>query len=229
METAALRHRGLGRRRQVARSSGACCSTPSRSSRTSSRPSSARSRRHGVRLHEPGAAHRRPAGRARAGHHHRRRLPLLRHAQAQVHHRRHPGPRAVHAQHGHRRVDRRPRPRAGRRPQGRARAVAAATRSSPRCCRSRTSWCASTRWTSSTTTQERLRARSAPSSRDFAAKLDDRRPHASSRSRRCTATTSSSTRPTCRGTRARRCSTTSRTCTSRPTATSSTPASRCST
>ena len=31
---------------------------------------------------------------------------------AQVHHRRHPGPRAVHAQHGHRRVDRRPRARA---------------------------------------------------------------------------------------------------------------------
>ena len=39
-----------------------------------------------------------------------------------------PGPRAVHAQHGHRRVDRRPRARADRRPQGRARAVAAATR-----------------------------------------------------------------------------------------------------
>ena len=32
------------------------------------------------RLHQPGAAHRRPAGRARAGHHHRRGLPLLRHA-----------------------------------------------------------------------------------------------------------------------------------------------------
>ena len=45
----------------------------------------------GRRVHEPRAAHRRPAGRARAGHHDRRRLPLLRHAQAQVHHRRHPG------------------------------------------------------------------------------------------------------------------------------------------
>ena len=37
----------------------------------------------------PLAAHRRPGGRARAGHHHRRRLPLLRHAAPQVHHRRH--------------------------------------------------------------------------------------------------------------------------------------------
>ena len=36
----------------------------------------------------------------------------------QVHHRRHPGPRAVHPQHGHRRLDRRPRPRARRRPPG---------------------------------------------------------------------------------------------------------------
>jgi hypothetical protein len=39
--------------------------------------------------HRPVAADRRPARRARAGHHHRRGLPLLRHAQAQVHHRRH--------------------------------------------------------------------------------------------------------------------------------------------
>ena len=54
----------------------------------------------------PLAAHRWPAGGARAGHHHRRRLPLLRHAAAQVHHRRHAGPRAVHPQHGHRRVHR---------------------------------------------------------------------------------------------------------------------------
>ena len=57
----------------------------------------------------PRAAHRRPARRARAGHHDRRRLPLLRDAAAQVHHRRHARPRAVHAQHGHRRVDGRPR------------------------------------------------------------------------------------------------------------------------
>ena len=44
--------------------------------------------------------------RARAGHHHRCRLPLLRHPEPQVHHRRHPRPRAVHPQHGHRRVHR---------------------------------------------------------------------------------------------------------------------------
>ena len=36
--------------------------------------------RPGLGLHQPGPAHRRPAGRAGAGHHHRRRLPLLRHA-----------------------------------------------------------------------------------------------------------------------------------------------------
>ena len=46
-------------------------------------------------------------GRARAGHHDRRRLPLLRDRPAQVHRRRHARPRAVHAQHGHRRLDRR--------------------------------------------------------------------------------------------------------------------------
>ena len=69
------------------------------------------------RVHQPRAAHRRPAGRARAGHHDRRRLPLLRHPEAQVHHRRHARPHAVHAQHGHRRVDRRPRADPRRRPQ----------------------------------------------------------------------------------------------------------------
>ena len=84
--------------------------------------------RQGVRLHQPRAAHRRPAGRAGAGHHDRRRLPLLRHAQAQVHHRRHPGPRAVHAEHGDRRLDRRPRARARRRPQGHDRAEPASRR-----------------------------------------------------------------------------------------------------
>ena len=74
----------------------------------------------------PRAAHRRPAGRARAGHHHRRRLPLLRDARAQVHHRRHPRPHPVHAQHGHRCLDRRRRADPDRRPQRRARAVAPA-------------------------------------------------------------------------------------------------------
>ncbi len=66
-------------------------------------------------VHQPRAADRRPACRARAGHHHRRRLPLLRDAAAQVHHRRHAWAHSVHAQHGDRRVHRRPRDRAGRR------------------------------------------------------------------------------------------------------------------
>ena len=68
----------------------------------------AREPRQGRRVRQPGAAHRRPARRARAGHHHRRRVPLLRHAAAQVRHRRHPGPHPVHPQHGDRRLDRRP-------------------------------------------------------------------------------------------------------------------------
>ncbi len=70
--------------------------------------------RRGVR--RPGAVHRRPARRARAAHHHRRGLSLLRHAQAQVHHRRHPRPHPVHAQHGHRRLH----GRAGHHPDRRA-------------------------------------------------------------------------------------------------------------
>ena len=70
----------------------------------------------------PRAAHRRPARRARAGHHHRRRLPLLRHGQPLVRPRRLPRPRAVHPQHGHRVLDRRRRRAPRRRPQGRARA-----------------------------------------------------------------------------------------------------------
>ena len=45
---------------------------------------------------------------------------------ALVHPRRHAGPRPLHAQHGHRRLDRRPRAGADRRPQGPARAVAPA-------------------------------------------------------------------------------------------------------
>ncbi len=113
------------------------------------------------------------------------------------------------------RVHRRPRADPRRRPQGlleqsRRHAflvVAAAA--------SRTSWCASTRWTSSTGTRT-LRARSTPSSAAFATKLDDPRPHGRARCRRCTATTSSTGRTTCPGTRARRCCTTSSRCTSRP-------------
>ncbi len=65
-------------------------------------------------------ARRRPQRRARAGHHHRRRLPLLRDRPAQVHRRRHARPRAIYPQHGDRRLDRRPRHHPDRRAQGRA-------------------------------------------------------------------------------------------------------------
>ena len=77
-------------------------------------------------VRQPRPADRRPARRARAGHHDRCRLPLLRHAQAQVHHRGHAGAHPVHPQHGDRCVDRRPRPGAGRRAQGHHRAEPAA-------------------------------------------------------------------------------------------------------
>ena len=66
------------------------------------------------------AAARRSDGRARAGHHDRRRLPVLLDRAAQVHRRRHARARAVHPQHGDRRLDRRRRRDPGRRPQGRA-------------------------------------------------------------------------------------------------------------
>ena len=112
----AVRHRRLGRRRQVDADRPPALRLegdlrgPARGRRAH------QSRAMGVRVHEPRAAHRRPAGRAGAGHHDRRRLPLLRHAQAEVHHRRHPRPHPVHAQHGHRRVDRRPRARSSSTP-----------------------------------------------------------------------------------------------------------------
>ena len=64
------------------------------------------------------AARRRPRGRARTGHHHRRRLPLFRDAAAFVHRRRHAGARAIHPQHGDRRLERRSGDPAGRRAQG---------------------------------------------------------------------------------------------------------------
>ena len=79
--------------------------------------------RHDRRRHRFRAPRRRPRRRARAGHHHRRRLPLLRHRPAPLHRRRHARPRAVHAQHGDRRLELRSR-RAPRR--------CAATASSPR-------------------------------------------------------------------------------------------------
>ena len=73
----------------------------------------------------PLAPHRRAAGRARAGDHHRRRLPLLLDRHAQVHHRRRARARAVHAQHGDRGLHRAPRRHPGGRAQGRPHADAA--------------------------------------------------------------------------------------------------------
>ena len=55
------------------------------------------------------APRRRACGRARAGHHDRRRLPLLLDRDAHLHRRRHARPRAIHPQHGDRRLDGRPR------------------------------------------------------------------------------------------------------------------------
>ena len=118
-----VRNRGLGRRRQVD------ADRPAAVRHQVDLRGPARARRGDLeaarrRLREPRAPDRRPARRARAGHHDRRRVPLLRHAAAQVHHRRHARPRAVHAQHGHGRLDGRPGAGPGRRAQGRARAVA---------------------------------------------------------------------------------------------------------
>ena len=76
------------------------------------------------RLRQPRAAHRRPARRARAGDHDRRRLPLVRHAAPPLPARRRARARPVHAQHGHRRLDRGRRRDPARRAQGRGRADA---------------------------------------------------------------------------------------------------------
>ena len=75
-----------------------------------------------LRVRRPRAAHRRPARRARAGDHDRRRLSLLRHSEAAVPARRCAGTRPVHAQHGHGRLDGRARDRARGRASGRRRA-----------------------------------------------------------------------------------------------------------
>ena len=155
---------------------------------------------------QPRAADRRPACRARAGHHHRRRPSLLRHAAAQLHRRRHARPRAVHAQHGHRGIDRRCRHRARRRPPRRGRADPPARVHRLAARRARPSRSPSTRWTSSIGT----RASSTPSPRisPGTSRRCRRRCRSSpSRSARCTATTSSTRRREHRrGTTARRCS-----------------------
>ena len=174
------------------------------------------------RLRQPRPADRRPARRARAGHHDRRRLPLLPHAQAQVHPRRHARPRAVHAQHGHGRLDRGRGADPRRRPQRRDRAVAPAR---------------DHRLAAAHPARRRVREQDGPrrlgrepsSTRSCACSRRCRsRTSHSCRSRRCTATTSSSAPSACPGTRARRCCSTSRSCRSPATATSTTSASPCS-
>ena len=116
----------------------------------------------------------------------------------QVHRRRHAGPRAVHAQHGHRRLDRRLRRDPPRRAEGRAHADAPpqlsrlAARPPPR------------RGRREQDGSRRLLARSA-STRSSGSTARSRsgsgsRTSRSSRSRRCAATTSSSAPRRCRGT-----------------------------
>ena len=158
--SAALPHRRIGRRRQEHADRPAAARRPRHPRRPARRARGARRRRPADR---PRAAHRRPRGRARAGHHDRRRLPLLRDPRAQVHHRRRARPRAVHAQHGDGGRGQRRRGRPRRRDQARARrrgAVSccrrrAATPFSPNCCACRTS---SSRSTSSTRSPMRARA-----------------------------------------------------------------------
>ena len=113
--------------------------------------------RHAGRRPRFRAARRRPRGRARAGHHDRRRLSLLLHRPAQVHRRRHARARAVHAQHGDRRVDRRPRRDPDRRAQGRAHADTPAQLPRVAPGHPARSCSRSTRWTWSATRTRRLR------------------------------------------------------------------------
>ena len=100
-------------------------------------------------------------------------------------------------------------------------------RASRRCCGCRTSCSASTRWTSSTTTRTSSR-RSRTSSGDLASRSTSRDLTFIPISALHGDNVVTRTRRTRRGTRARRCCTTSSTCTSARTATSSTAGSRCS-
>ena len=108
---------------------GACCTTPKlRADGPAGRagirqPALRHAERRRDRFRPAG---RRPRRRARAGHHHRRRLPLLRHRHGASSSSPTARPRAVHPQHGDRRLDRRPRRGAGRRAQGPAHADAPA-------------------------------------------------------------------------------------------------------
>ena len=159
--------------------------------------------RHAGRRARFRAAGRRPGRRARAGHHHRRRLPLLLDRQAQVHRRRHARPRAVHAQHGHRRLDRRPRRDPDRRAQGRADADAPPQLPRVACSASATSCWRSTRWTWSAIRRQIFDAIVADY-RAFAAQHRPRRRHAIPLSALQRRQHHRARRRTCPGTRARR-------------------------
>ena len=187
---AAVRHRRLGRRRQVDADRPAAVRLqvdlrgPARARRADLRAA----RR---RLREPRAADRRPARRARAGHHDRRRLPLLRDAAAQVHHRRHA--RATSSTRAT--WSPAPRPRISRSCWStRARASSsrpAATPPSPRCCGSRTCVVCVNKMDLVDYDEEVFDAIVRRASRDWAARLDDPRRHLHPDLARCTATTSS--------------------------------------
>ena len=91
---APIRHHRIGRRRQEHADRSSSLRHPAALRRSTEAPRSRpapRGRRDG-----PLTRDRRAAGRARAGHHHRRRLPLRRHPDPQIHDRRLPRPRAVH-------------------------------------------------------------------------------------------------------------------------------------
>ena len=159
------------------------------------------------RLRQPRAADRRPAGRARAGDHDRRRLPLVRDAAHAASSSR--TPRATSSTRATWSPARRP-PTSRSCCSTRARAWSsrrAGTPTSPRRSASRTSSSRSTRWTSSTSTRS-ASARSTPTSttcRSGSASATSAR----SRSRRSRATTSSDAPSGCRGGPAARCSSTS--------------------
>ncbi len=121
---AAVLDRGQRGRRQVARSSAGCSTIPRASTKTRSRPSSKRTVNHSagaidLALLTDGLRAEREQGITIDVAYRYFSTP-----QAQVHHRRYAGPRAVHAQHGHRRLHREPGHHAGGRAQRRAAAVA---------------------------------------------------------------------------------------------------------
>ena len=127
---AAHRHRRLGRRRQVDPDRAAAAATPSRCSTTRSRDAEATSRTSPTAC-GPSASRASRSTSPTATSPPPRRSFILADT---------PGPRPLHAQHGHRRLDRGPRAGADRRPQAARSSSRAGTRTWPRCSASATSW-----------------------------------------------------------------------------------------